>query len=177
MALWGVTPGSGTITAVVDGKTYTVNYTVLNPLLGEINPVVAKGKTTKINITGIEGLTPFYASRNTSVATVTQDGLITAKQSGVTYVDVSLGNMTVSYRVEVAAKGMKTIINRANFIVNNWKYSQKKRMRKGYYDCSALVWKGYKAYKKYNKKLGSSKRALSAGDLFDYLKSGHLFPL
>ena len=74
-----------------------------------------------------------------------------------------------SYRVEVAAKGMKTIINRANFIVNNWKYSQKKRMRKGYYDCSALVWKGYKAYKKYNKKLGSSKRALSAGDLFDYL--------
>lgn len=170
MALWGLAPGNGTITASVDGKEYTVNYTVCTPVLGDIMPVVAKGKTTKINITGAVGLTPHFTSRNTSIVTVSLDGTITAKKSGVTYVDVNLSNMVASYRVEVAAKGMKTIIKRANYIVNNWKYNQGKRMKSGYYDCSALVWKGYKAYKKYNKKLGSSKYALPAGELFDYLK-------
>ena len=44
-------------------------------------------------------------------------------------------------------------------------------MKSGYYDCSALVWKGYKAYNNYQKKLGSSKWAYSAGELFDYLYS------
>ena len=43
-------------------------------------------------------------------------------------------------------------------------------MRKGYYDCSALVWKGYKSYKHYNKKLGSGSYAKTAASLFDYLK-------
>ena len=43
-------------------------------------------------------------------------------------------------------------------------------MADGYYDCSALVWKGYKAYKNYHAKLGSTKYALPAAYLFDYLR-------
>lgn len=168
-AVWGVQPGSGTITASVDGKTYKINYIVKNPYFGKMTSVIAKGKKTKINIGGAEGITPAYSSRNNSIATVDSTGNITGKKAGVTYVDVRLGKMWFSYRVEVAAKGMKTIIKRANYIVNNWKYSQKKRMKSKYYDCSSLVWKGYKAYKKYHKKLGSSKSALPAGELFDYL--------
>ena len=65
---------------------------------------------------------------------------------------------------------MKTIIKNAQYMVDHWKYSQGRRMQYGYYDCSALVWKGYRTYKKYHKKLGSSVYALPAGDLFDYLK-------
>ena len=81
-----------------------------------------------------------------------------------------LGSYTKTYRVEVAATGMKTIISKAQKIVNTWKYNQGKRMQYGYYDCSSLVWKGYQVYKNYNKKLGSTSWAYTAGELFDYLK-------
>ena len=43
-------------------------------------------------------------------------------------------------------------------------------MQYEYYDCSSLVWKGYQVYKNYNKKLGSTSWAYTAGELFDYLK-------
>lgn len=168
-AVWGINPGTGTIKANVDGKSYTINYTVYYPTFGTIESVVAVNKTTKIDVQGIDGLTPVYSSRNKSVAAVDSDGTITGRKAGVTYIDVKIGNMYFSYRIEVAAKGIKKIVDRAKYIVNNWKYNQGKRMKKGYYDCSALVWKGYKAYKKYQKKLGSRKYALPAGELFDYL--------
>lgn len=171
IALLGNTPESGTIKAQVDGKTYNVTYTVYNPVFNKLPSYIIKDKTTKISIGGIGTVCPVYSSRMKSIATVAADGTITGKKPGVAYVDVKIGNYSFCYRVEVAAKGMKKIINRASYIVNNWKYSQKKRMKKKYYDCSSLVWKGYKAYKNYQKKLGSKTRALSAGELFDYLNS------
>ncbi len=162
--------GSGVIKATVDGKKYNVNYTVCNPKFKSIKAVLAKKKTTTIKIDGITGLTPTYKSRNTAVATVDANGKIKGKGSGVTFVDVKLGSYTKTYRVEVAATGMKTIISKAQKIVNTWKYNQGKRMQYGYYDCSSLVWKGYQVYKNYNKKLGSTSWAYTAGELFDYLK-------
>ena len=162
--------GSGVIKATVDGKKYNVNYTVYNPKFKSIKAVLAKKKTTTIKIDGITGLTPTYKSRNTAVATVDANGKIKGKGSGVTFVDVKLGSYTKTYRVEVAATGMKTIISKAQKIVNTWKYNQGKRMQYGYYDCSSLVWKGYQVYKNYNKKLGSTSWAYTAGELFDYLK-------
>lgn len=168
-AIYGISPGAGVIKASVDGKTYNINFTVFNPVFGNITAVLAKNNSTKIVVGGLSGIVPAYTSRNTSVATVSPDGTIKGVRSGVTYIDVKIGEYNFYYRVEVAAKGIKRIIRRATYIVNNWKYSQKKRMKKGYYDCSALVWKGYKIYKNYHKKLGSKKRALSAGELFDFL--------
>lgn len=47
---------------------------------------------------------------------------------------LKIGNIHKSYRIEVYAKGMYKIVNRAMYIVNHWKYSQPKRMRKGYYE-------------------------------------------
>ncbi|MCR5430189.1 MAG: C40 family peptidase [Eubacterium sp.] len=169
--LLGLRKGSGTVTATVEGKKYKVKYTVLTPKFNPIDPIVSRGGTTKINVGGIGNSVRKYSSRNPSVASVALDGTITGKSSGVTYVDVKIANMNFNYRVEVAAKGMKTIINRAKWIVNNWTYSQGSRMSDGFYDCSALVWKGYAAYKSYNAKLGSKKYALPAGNLFDYLKA------
>lgn len=169
VAVMGVKAGEGVITAKVDGKTYTVNYVVKNPIYNPIKDVLAKGKTLKLNVTGTDGVPISYRSRNTKVAAVDGEGNITGVKAGVTYIDVKIENVIFTYKIDVAAKGIKTIIKRADYIVNHWKYSQKKRMKKGYYDCSALVWKGYKSYKKYQKKLGSAKRALPAASLFDYL--------
>ena len=163
--------GKGTITAKVAGKTYKVKYYVSTPRFGSITGVLAKNKKTKIKIGGIGSLQPTYHSRDPLRASVALDGTITGRGPGVTYVDVKMGTMTFSYRVEIAGTGVKTIINRAKYIVNHWTYSQPNRMSDGYYDCSALVWKGYKAYKNYNAKLGSTKYALPAGNLFDYLRA------
>lgn len=169
--LLGKKKGHGTITATVQGKTYKINYYVVTPKFGSIIGVLAKGNTTKIKIGGIGKIQPVFTSRDTTKCTVALDGTITGRGSGVTYVDVKIGTMTYSYRVEVAATGIKTIIKRAKYIVNNWSYSQGNRMADGYYDCSALVWKGYKAYKNYHAKLGSTKYALPAAYLFDYLRA------
>lgn len=169
IALLGTVPENGIIQAQVDGKTYHVAYTVYNPTFHPFPSYIVKGKTAKINIEGLGLIQPVYTSRNKSIATVEADGTVLAKKSGVTYVDVRIGNYSFSYRVEVAAVGMRRIINRATYIVNNWKYSQRKRMKRKYYDCSSLVWKGYKKYRKYHRKLGSNSWALPAGSLFDYL--------
>lgn len=169
--LLGKKKGHGTIKAKVHGKTYTIRYYVVTPKFGSIIGVLAKGNKTKIKIGGIGKIQPVFTSRDTSKCTVALDGTITGRGSGVTYVDVKVGAMTFSYRVEVAATGIKTIINRAKYIVNHWTYSQGARMSDGYYDCSSLVWKGYKAYKNYNAKLGSTQYALPAAYLFDYLRA------
>ena len=173
LRILGVKKGSGTIKAKVQGKTYKVKYYVMRPKFHSIIGVLAKGNTTKIKIDGIGKIQPIYTSRDTSKCSVALDGTITGRGAGVTYVDVKISSMTFSYRVEVAATGIKTIIKRAKYIVNHWTYSQPNRMSDGYYDCSALVWKGYKAYKNYHAKLGSTKYALPAAYLFDYLSAKH----
>ena len=162
--------GSGTITARVDGKKFKIKYYIKAIKLNGINAVLAKNYTTQIKVGGIGNLSVKYSSENHNIATVDSNGVIKGIKSGVVYIDVKVSTMTFRYRVDVAAKGMKTIIKKADYIVNNWKYSQAKRLQSGYYDCSALVWKGYKAYGSYHLKLGgSNSTALPAGDLFDYL--------
>lgn len=171
LAVTGLKKGSGTIKASVDGKTIKIKYTVYHIKKGTITSVLPQNKTTKINIKGIDGLTPTYISRNPEVATVATDGTIKGIKSGVTYVDAKVGNIVFSYRVEVAAKGIPKIINRGKYIVNNWKYSQAKRYEDGYYDCSALVWKSYKKYNNYHLLIGGENLAYPSGDLFDFLQS------
>ncbi|MCI9126061.1 MAG: hypothetical protein HFG28_02545 [Eubacterium sp.] len=170
LAILGNTPSSGIIKAHVDGKTYKVKYTVLNPTFHKLTGYIVKGKSAKINIEGIGMVQPQYSGRSENIATVAQDGTVWGKGPGVTIVDAKIGNYSFGFRVEVAARGMKKIIERADYIVNNWKYSQSKRMKDGFYDCSSLVWKGYKVYKEYQEKLGSRTQAYCAADLFDYLK-------
>ena len=46
-------------------------------------------------------------------------------------------------------KGITKVVKRARFIGTHWEYSQPKRMKKKYYDCSSLVWKAYRKMGKY----------------------------
>lgn len=170
LSITGVKKGNGIIKITVDGKTFKVNYNVCPVKFGTIDSFLPVNNTTQISIKGISGITPEYSVRNPIVASVATDGTIKGLQGGVTYVDVKIGYMNYSYRVEVAAKGMKKIINRGKYILKNWKYSQGRRYEKGFYDCSALVWKSYKKYKDYHLLIGGEDYAYSAGDLFDYLE-------
>lgn len=170
--LYGKKKGKGVITAKVDGKTLKIPYSVKKPTIKKVSGIIAQGKSKKIVVSGVAGAKVSFSSRDTAVAVVNAAGKVTAKSGGVTYIDVKVGNMNFTNRVECASKGMKTIINRAQWICNNWTYSQGARMSNGYYDCSSLVWKGYKAYKNYNLKLGGMKNAaLCAADLYTWLSA------
>ena len=171
VAVSGVKAGSGTMQLTVDGKKFTVTYHVYEPQILPPPSVVKLNAAYNFQISGITGITPTYRSRNKTVATITADGTVWTKKAGVSYFDISFGNVTCSYRLEVAPKGVMRIIKRCNFILNNWKYSQKKRRKKGYYDYSALVWKGYKVYKQSHKKISNINGPLSSGAMFDYLNS------
>lgn len=167
--LTGVTAGTGVLTVTVDDKPLTCTIHVNEIVFKETYTSIVKGKTKQIKITGTGNMPVTYKSRNNKIAKVSDAGLVTAVSVGATYINVKIGVKTFVYRVEVIKKATKKIISRATYIVNNWTYSQPKRMSDNYYDCSSLVWKGYKAYKNYNKKLGSTSYALTAAGLFDYL--------
>lgn len=171
LSVKGMSQGNGLIKVKVDGKTFKIKYQVYPFSEGTIKSVFSVGKVKKINISGVENIVPTYSSRNEQIATVSDNGEVTGISSGVTYIDVKLGNMHFSYRVEIAAEGMMKIIKRGKYIINNWTYSQANRLQKGYYDCSALVWKSYKEYNNYHLLIGGEDWAYSAGDLFDYLES------
>ena len=161
--------GKGTMKIVVDGKTFKIPYQALVPKVSGGTGVLKAKKKSQFTVTGCGNINVQYACRNNKIVKVYSKGTFKAKRAGVVYVDIIFENVCYTRRMEVAAKGMKTIIKRANYIVNHWKYSQAKRLFDGYYDCSALVWKGYKAYKNYHKKLSSIDWPLSAGAMFDYL--------
>ena len=82
-------------------------------------------------------------------------------------ITASFGEAKVGCAVSVvSAKKVKTI-RYAKMIGTKWKYSQPKRMQKGYYDCSSLVWK---AYCKMGKRIGGN-YALVAADLAKWCKA------
>ncbi|MGN0383613.1 MAG: Ig-like domain-containing protein [Eubacterium sp.] len=168
-AITGLSSGVITLTANVDGRDVVYTLNVLEPYLksNDINIVRTKSKTIKVLQYGAEPIR--YKTRNSKIATVTGTGRVTGKKAGVTYIDVYVGDMVIPCRITVSPKGALTAVKRGNYILNNWKYSQAKRMNIGYYDCSALVWKSLNAYKSSGKLVGSSKYAPTAAAQFEYL--------
>ena len=77
------------------------------------------------------------------MATVSSKGVVKGKKIGNTLIYTKLGDGYLGCAVSVVSKKMNTIIKKA-YSIKKGKYSQAKRMQKGYYDCSSLVWRAYK---------------------------------
>lgn len=102
-----------------------------------------KGKYS-LSLKGYKGKLKWY-STNKKVATVTQKGNVSAKKkSGCSIIYVQMGDCRIGCAVNVVTAKMKNVINTAKKIGRTCKYSQPKRMRAGFYDCSSLVWKSYR---------------------------------
>lgn len=166
----GKAVGSGKLKAYVDGKKLKFRYKVVKPVVDTKNILISKGETNRIAIAGVEGVKPVLTSRNPMVAIVAQDGTVTGTGAGVTYVDINIGSVMYTCRVEVAAEGIAGIIEQGNYMVNNWTYSQALRMQDKYYDCSSLVWKAYNTAG-LGGLLGNTVYAPTAASMFDYLNS------
>lgn len=109
--------------------------------------MVPKG-TKSIKVQGISGRVTWKSS-NPKVISVSKAGKLKAKKTGNVVITASVGTGKLGCVVSVVTKARKKVIAMANRMGKNWKYSQAKRMQKGYYDCSSLVWKSYKLEKQY----------------------------
>lgn len=166
----GKATGSGKLKAYVDGKKLTFKYKVVSPVIDKNSILMSMGEKQKIMVTGADGIAIKFASRNPLVASVASDGTVTGVGAGVTYMDIKVGSVSYTCRVEVAAEGMMQIIEQGNYMVNNWTYSQPLRMQDQYYDCSSLVWKAYNMAGLAGL-LGNTQYAPTAASTFDYLNS------
>lgn len=136
--------GSAVISVAVDGVIRTVTVTVTDPKIYKNFCILPKGGKQVIKINGINGNSKVsYKSSKTNVATVSSKGIIKAKKTGYTSVLVTVDYASYVVSVNVGSrKAVKAVMNAVK--VEGATYSQARRMQKGYYDCSSLVWRSYK---------------------------------
>lgn len=154
----GVTRLEFTMNGKVLPFTLTINQVKLSCSTSFL--MVPKG-TKKIKVQGISAKVTWKSS-NPEVLSVSKSGKLKAKKSGNVVITASVGTGQLGCVVSVITPARKRVIAMANKIGKNWTYSQAKRMQKGYYDCSALVWKAYKLEKQY---FGMKNYAPVAADL------------
>lgn len=161
-------PGSVKIALLIDGKQFIQTVKCINPVLSEDAVLLKKGKKTSITV---ENIPPYmsvtYKSSNKKIAKVSESGTITAKKNGNAVITVTVnGSIVLKCNVTVGTKKSLKAVHEAEAVLGA-KYSQEKRMSKGYYDCSSLVWRAYKAA---GAPLTDDKAAPVAADLAKYLE-------
>lgn len=135
--------GKTTIVVMVDGISFTQEVTVVNPLLSAYNMLLQKGKAKRILVTGIQKDNKItFRSSDRSVASVTKNGRITAKAEGAARITVKVDGREYYCTVTVGEGKAFAAVKKAEAVLGA-PYSQPKRMQKGYYDCSSLVWRSY----------------------------------
>lgn len=137
------TTGSGIITFNLYGKLFYVNYQCSKLDISKQSCLLVKGKKEQLTVTGYIG-TIEWSSSNPSIATVDRNGKVKGKKIGNVIIKAKVGDHYLGCAVSVTKAKLKKVAERATYIGTHWKYSQPKRTQKGYYDCSALVWKAYK---------------------------------
>ena len=82
----------GTLTATVGDDQYVCEFTVKPPEIKKTSITLKKGKSTKIKVSGTKFKPNVfsYVSSDTAVATVDENGKVTAVGSGTAYIDVYL---------------------------------------------------------------------------------------
>lgn len=80
--------GSAVITVTVDGVSKSCEVTVKKPVVkfAESEITMARGETRKVNVTVSSGNKPVFSSSNTSIASVDEQGNISANDAGKAYI-------------------------------------------------------------------------------------------
>lgn len=141
--------GEDVVTINADGRDIECYVTVTDPYYDGDGIINYKGMTDQIEIEGLDEdrSTVTYKSSKKSVATVDEDGMIEAKKAGNTIITANADGREIEIPVEISSvKGYKASKKAISISNTKTHYSQAKRMKKGYYDCSSLVWRIYSQY-------------------------------
>ncbi|MBQ4058713.1 MAG: Ig-like domain-containing protein [Lachnospiraceae bacterium] len=97
--------GKATITAKINSKTYKCKVTVKNPYLNNTRLTLIVGTTHTLKITGSKAKS--WKSSNTSIATVSKKGVITAKKAGNVTITCKAKNKK-SYKCNLTVQAKST---------------------------------------------------------------------
>ncbi len=111
-----VKKGSAVITALVGKSKYKCTITVKDPYISNTSITLNKGDTQKLSITGATG-TITWKSSNTSIATVTKYGTVTAKAAGK--VKITAKDKKNTYTCTVTVKDQRITVSETNIISNS----------------------------------------------------------
>lgn len=159
--------GSGTLTVIINEKPFFIHINVAMLEISKSSAVTAKGKKISLRVKGTSEK-PVWTSSNAKVAKVSGDGTVRCRKVGNAVVTARLGDARVGCAISVLTPKLENTVNKAKRIGAKWKYSQKKRMQTGYYDCSSLVWK---SYKNMGKVFGNATYAPVAADIAKWCAS------
>ncbi len=157
--------GTTKLTIALYGKIFTVHLKVYSVGISNTSLLMATHASKKIKVKGYSGSLEWKSSRP-AVASISNAGKIKAKKEGNTVISAKLGTIRFGCILSVTSSRKKKAVNRAKSIASTSKYSQPKRMRQGYYDCSSLVWR---AYAPYGYRFGDSSYAPTAASEAYYL--------
>lgn len=144
--------GSISVTINADGRDIICNVTVTDPYYDGDGIVGYKGVTQNIKIKGTDAQKSkiTYKSKKKTVAEVDENGVVTAKKTGNTVIVANADGREIEIPVEIASvKGYKASKKAVSISNTKTQYSQAKRMKKGFYDCSSLIWRIYSKYDVY----------------------------
>ena len=156
--------GTTVLTITINNKTFTLKVITSEVKINKISAVLVKKKKTTLKLKGYSGKVEWKTMKK-KVATVSSKGVVKAKKTGNTVIYAVVDGQRIGCAVSVVTSKLKKVINAAKKIAKG-KYSQPKRMKKGYYDCSSLVWR---AYKKIGKTFGDKSYAPVAANIAKYL--------
>lgn len=137
--------GQTDVAVTINNREFQVHLKVVVVRVPKTSYLLARHKTAKVKAKGYSGKLKWKSS-NPSVASVNKKGKIRAKKEGNAIISVKISGCKIGCVVSVVTARKKRTIQRAKHIGKTCKYSQPKRMKKGYYDCSSLVWRSYAAF-------------------------------
>lgn len=147
--VYAAAKGTIDISLIVDGKVLTAKIIVTNPKFTSSAEIMYKKQSKTVKLKGLNSTysTVVFSSSNTKVATVSKKGVVKAKKSGRVRIYAKVDGKKIYALVEVSSKAGYQASKKAIAISKTkTKYSQLRRMSKGYYDCSSLVSRVYRPY-------------------------------
>lgn len=158
--------GSTQLTVTINGKEFVIDLRVIYISLSRTSLLLVQKKGKKLKIRGTSYKAK-WSSSNKKVVSVTSQGRLKAKKTGNAIIKAKVGNCTLGCVVSVVTARKKKVIARALNIARTSVYSQARRMQRGYYDCSSLVWR---AYAPSGYKFGASRYAPTAATEAQWLE-------
>ena len=161
-------PGSTTISININGKIFKIKFKVTEVSLSKTSLLLTKGNSTQLKVKGIKIKTEWKSSKS-KVVSVSKNGKVKAKKYGNAIISAKVGDLKLGCVVSVTSAKKKKVVLKAINIAKGT-YSQEKRMQKGYYDCSSLVWRAYSPQGYY---FGDKNYAPVAASVAQYLSKNH----
>lgn len=158
--------GKTVLSVTINGKVFEIPVTITRLEISKRSYVGSKGRTFRLKIKGT-GEKVVWSSSNSKVVKAAGNGIVRMRRNGNAVITANVAGHKLGCAISVISPKLLKVVKRAKYIGKNWKYSQPKRMQKGYYDCSSLVWR---TYGQIGKKFGMANYAPVAADLAKWCK-------